>query len=329
MGYAALALVILVLLIVAIKLWAISLLIILAVATPRIIREIRKRKYFKSPEFLAKKSEIESVVNEHNEISKYVEEIRSSGRFTVGKSIRTNGAHLASSSNTSKFGYRRDRNVLDTSSTNVHIASLQVVRNASLDPIKYLIKYFDIDANEEKLSDIESMGESISKLENAIGNLKERESSISTAIAPPKFILKHYLKEFRAQIGLSVPEIQIPYPKYLFQYVSAGGNSSQETQIKLDSVTIDALIETLSEKIKFKNSAAGQRALMTVKFREYIKNRDKYSCQICDISIRDEEHLLLEVDHIKPVSKGGLSVESNLQTLCWKCNRTKSNKDSL
>jgi 5-methylcytosine-specific restriction endonuclease McrA len=36
----------------------------------------------------------------------------------------------------------------------------------------------------------------------------------------------------------------------------------------------------------------------------------------------------LEVDHIKPVSKGGLSIETNLQTLCWRCNRTKSNKET-
>ena len=32
------------------------------------------------------------------------------------------------------------------------------------------------------------------------------------------------------------------------------------------------------------------------------------------------------MDHIVPVSKGGCTVEDNLQTLCWKCNRAKSNK---
>ena len=39
-----------------------------------------------------------------------------------------------------------------------------------------------------------------------------------------------------------------------------------------------------------------------------------------------EPNLLLEIDHIIPVSKGGLTEESNLQTLCWKCNRSKSDK---
>jgi 5-methylcytosine-specific restriction endonuclease McrA len=34
----------------------------------------------------------------------------------------------------------------------------------------------------------------------------------------------------------------------------------------------------------------------------------------------------LEVDHIKPISKGGKTVLNNLQTLCMDCNRGKSNK---
>jgi hypothetical protein len=190
------------------------------------------------------------------------------------------------------------------------------------------MKYFDISATEEKLEEVELLGESISRLESAVQNLVMREKSISSEIAPPAFILKHYLRKFQDGIGLSISTVNIPYPKYVFQYVSAGGNSSQATEIKMDSRTIDSLIETLSEKIKFKKSAAGQRSLMTAKFREFIKNRDDYTCQTCEISTRDEEHLLLEVDHIKPVSKGGMSIESNLQTLCWKCNRTKSNKDA-
>jgi len=306
--------------------WYLTLVVVAALVAPRIIRHIKMKKYFASPEFLAQKQEIADVVNEHNEISEYVNEIRNGGRFSIGRSSTGAHSHLASSVNTSNHNYKRDRNVADFSSEFVHNSSLQVVQKASVEPIKYLIKYFDIEADEESLSDIEELGESVSKLENAIENLALREEGISVSIAPPPFILKYYLKEFQAQIGLSIPALEIPYPIYKFQYVSSGGNSSQVTEVKLNSPTIDAIIETLSEKIKFKNSAAGQRSLMTAKFREYIKNRDKFTCLTCSISITDEPHLLLEVDHIHPVSKGGLSVETNLQTLCWKCNRTKSNK---
>lgn len=46
----------------------------------------------------------------------------------------------------------------------------------------------------------------------------------------------------------------------------------------------------------------------------------------CGNSTHVEPNLLLEIDHIIPVSKGGLTSEENLQTLCWKCNRAKSDK---
>jgi hypothetical protein len=162
---------------------------------------------------------------------------------------------------------------------------LQVVRNASIEPIKYLSKYFNIEATEESLANVESLGESISRLENAVKNLQERESSITDGFAPPAFILKHYLTEFQNQVGLQVPPLEIPYPQYKFQYLSAGGNSSQVTSIQLNSITIDSLIEYLSAKIRFRKSAAGQRALMTVSLREKIKNRDSYTCRNCQVSV--------------------------------------------
>ena len=65
---------------------------------------------------------------------------------------------------------------------------------------------------------------------------------------------------------------------------------------------------------------------MTNKLREFIKERDNFTCCNCGNSIHIEPNLLLEIDHIIPVSKGGYTVEENLQTLCWKCNRSKSNK---
>jgi hypothetical protein len=309
-----------------IQFWPLVLALIVALLLAAVVVIFLKDRYFASDQFKAIREEIASVVQEHNEISDYVQEIREKRQFTVGRSTTGLNAHLAESKNTSSWGYQRDRHVAEYGSEFVHNAGLQVVRNAAADPIKYLMKYFEIPATEEKLVEVEELGESISRLENAVQNLKNREADIATTVSPPKYITRFFLKEFQEKIGLSIPPLEIPYPLYKFQYVSAGGNSSQETKIKLDSEVIDSLIETMSEKIKFKKSAAGQRSLMTAVFRNYIKSRDKFECKYCSVSVSKEPNLLLEVDHIKPVSKGGLSVEANLQTLCWRCNRTKSNK---
>lgn len=65
---------------------------------------------------------------------------------------------------------------------------------------------------------------------------------------------------------------------------------------------------------------------MTSALREKIKIRDNYTCKMCGLSIDKEPNILLEIDHIIPLSKNGLTTEDNLQTLCWKCNRSKGSK---
>jgi hypothetical protein len=278
--------------------------------------------------FLAHKSEISAVVAEHNDVVQYASEIRARGSFQLGASFTGTQAHLASFQNTSQYNYRRDRNVADCQAPNVHNCSLQVVRNASSDPLKYVMKYFGIKADEATLPEVERLGESIVRLEDAVNNLQQREAAITQSIDPPRFILKHYAHEFMNRVGVELSPIHVPYPEYVFEYVSAGGNSSQRTNVTLNTQTIDALIETLGQKIRFRKSAVGQRALMTGKLRSFIKVRDNHTCQnpSCKVSVAREPHLLLEVDHILPVSRGGMSTPDNLQTLCWRCNRTKSNK---
>ena len=67
-----------------------------------------------------------------------------------------------------------------------------------------------------------------------------------------------------------------------------------------------------------------QRRLMTKDLRKQIMIRDHYTCQYCGKYMPDE--VGLTIDHIRPVSKGGKTVPSNLQVLCSKCNGRKSNK---
>ena len=65
-----------------------------------------------------------------------------------------------------------------------------------------------------------------------------------------------------------------------------------------------------------------ERGKVSNKVRLAIYRRDGYRCRICGRSGIFND---LEIDHIKPISKGGKSTYDNLQTLCRSCNLTKGN----
>lgn len=303
---------------------ALLVLILVLIANPIVLR-VRKYRYFNSEQFQALKADVTALVEEHNAVVGYVAEIRGSGAFELGSSTTGQHAHLASFENTSTWNYRRDRNVAEYA-PHVYNASLQVVRNASADPIKYLMKYFSVRADVDTLADVQRLAADIARLESAVANVRDREEEITQRISPPAFVLKHFSREFWDQIGAHLSPVKVPYPSYRFQYTSAGGNSGQSTGVELNTPTLEALSDVLVQKIRWAKSAAGQRALMTARLRTLIKERDRHTCLQCGVSVAAEPHLLLEVDHILPVSRGGLSVPENLQTLCWRCNRAKGAK---
>jgi len=72
------------------------------------------------------------------------------------------------------------------------------------------------------------------------------------------------------------------------------------------------------------HSAAHERSLMSASLRYDIMKRDGFKCTLCGRSQADG--VKLHVDHIQPVSKGGLTTPSNLRTLCQDCNLGKSDK---
>lgn len=309
----------------AIYLWPLIVILGLGYILYRAIRIIRKNKYFNSEEFLNHKKSVDETIQEYNEISDYVKTLPNNNSF-ISSSKNSGHSHLATFENTSNYQYDREKNKNNFNDSNVYSTSLQVVRKASDEPIKYLCKYFGVSISEESLAQLQNIGENISKMEETVNNLTLREQSIKNGFNPPKFITKYYSEELNNKIGMQLPNITPDYSQYIFEYVSAGGNSSQKSVITFNSETVEATAQYILDKLKFKKSAQGQRALMTKALREHIKERDNYTCQICKVSTFDQDLLLLEVDHIIPVSKGGLSTLDNLQTLCWKCNRTKSNK---
>lgn len=66
-----------------------------------------------------------------------------------------------------------------------------------------------------------------------------------------------------------------------------------------------------------------ERGKVSNKMRFSIYKRDGYRCKICG---RNGRYADLEIDHIKPIAKGGKSTYDNLQTLCRNCNKEKGAK---
>ena len=67
-----------------------------------------------------------------------------------------------------------------------------------------------------------------------------------------------------------------------------------------------------------------ERRLMTSSLRVDILRRDNNRCRSCGAGPSDG--VTLHIDHIVPVSHGGRTLATNLQTLCQQCNLGKSNR---
>lgn len=66
------------------------------------------------------------------------------------------------------------------------------------------------------------------------------------------------------------------------------------------------------------------RKKISQKNRFEVFKRDAFSCQYCG---KSAPNVILEVDHIKPISKGGDNNIINLVTSCFDCNRGKGSKE--
>lgn len=289
-----------------------------------LIYQIFIHLYFRGKTFKTIKESISEHINNCNDLNHYIGELKCSyvnvSSYDFGQSKMIDS---------SIYNFKRKEWNKSLISNRIHYCSATVCKNANNQPVKYFCKYFDIKKDEETLSRFENVLNDFSSVEQGKKLLlKERDiilNNISKSI--PKIILCFSKNKLWNKLGFDVIDISDLYmPTFTFQYISAGGNSSYSCELKLNINNLNKLINYLNDVIKWKKSIAGQRALMTSKLRETIKIRDGFSCCNCNLSIEDEPNLLLEIDHIIPLSKGGISTENNLQTLCWRCNRTKGAK---
>lgn len=74
------------------------------------------------------------------------------------------------------------------------------------------------------------------------------------------------------------------------------------------------------------NFSKNKREKVNLSTRYNILKRDNYRCAVCGSSPSNNTCKRLEIDHIKPVSRDGSNISSNLRTLCEKCNSGKHDK---
>lgn len=289
-----------------------------------LIYKVYESIYFRGEKFIRIKEEIENYTNECNDLNRHIEDLKQSDSVFEKKDYG-----VANIQDTSKHNYKRKELDKFSNSKHVYNCSLSVCRNAQKQPFNYICKYFNIDKNEESLEHFEELLNNFSAVEEGKEYLVEKKQKIIKSIENriPSLIKRFSKKKLEEKLGFEQIDFSdLYFPKYTMQYISAGGNSSMKTEVIFNLDSLERFINYLAEHIKWRKSVEGQRALMTPKLRNFIKERDGYTCIICQNTTEKEPNLLLEIDHIIPLSKGGMTKEDNLQTLCWKCNRSKGAK---
>lgn len=280
--------------------------------------------YYESDKFKKIKDLISDNTKKCNDLDDHIQ-----GLKEISQNFRITEYGKGKLIDNSVYNLKRKEWGCEIKNNQTYNCSLAICKNANNQPFKYLCKYFNVKPTEETLAFMESMLNNFAAAEQGKALLKKERDSIIKNIkgSIPSLIYDHDKERLIRNLGFrDIDFSDLYFPTYTFQYVSAGGNSSAQSEIKLDVENLDKFIDYLSSLLEFEKSIKGQRALMTTKLREKIKARDNYSCKKCGLSINDEPNLLLEIDHIIPLSRGGITSEDNLQTLCWKCNRSKGSK---
>ncbi|VVB73998.1 HNH endonuclease [uncultured archaeon] len=76
------------------------------------------------------------------------------------------------------------------------------------------------------------------------------------------------------------------------------------------------------EIVTTKKALNNTRKEISIRRRFLVLKRDQFTCVLCGQS---GIGIKLEIDHKRPISKGGTNNTDNLQTLCFECNRGKRN----
>lgn len=191
----------------------------------------------------------------------------------------------------------------------------------------------ELDRNETQI------GHQISTRQHAVQNysMYEREyqvlentrlgqSTQTTNVNPERFARIELRRFSRRKLKRPAPRAKVTVG---VTYRSPQGRNSYARSVQL---TFDDLVRAMNrmrharqQRTAYEQQRNTERAKMTDAIRVDVFRRDGYTCRFCGAR---PPAVVLHVDHIVPVSRGGLTEMDNLQTLCASCNLGKGNRFS-
>ena len=244
--------------------------------------QIYAYSYFNGTKFKGIKESIKKHTDNSNELNHHIKELKCSY-----VNVKSYDYGTSSLQDNSRYNFKRREWNNELRNNQVHNCTSTVCKNANAQPFKYLCKYFNIKTDEETLSNFENVLNDFAAAEQGKKLLLAERETILNSIKNdiPALIYSLSRERLIKKLGFETIDLSdLHFPVYTFQYVSAGGNSSARCDIKLDVENIDKFLNYLNDLVKFRSSIQGQRALMTSKLREQIKQRDNYTCKSCIIS---------------------------------------------
>ena len=278
--------------------------------------------YYASPDFQKIKETCEVLMSSQREFNEYInEKVHSISELFGTRVVRNETV------NEDEYNYIRPYKKTITPFTAE--VSATVFASAENNPLDYIVKNFypNKSAYPDQIQKLYHLVEELQTLREAKQIIENYKADYQQYLGDvPAYVMENDEAGFYSRLGFANIDESVLTVEYKFAYTSGGGMAQRSFTVPMTEETIAELIKTLESKLTASAFAKEQRTMMTKKLREAIKTRDDFTCCNCGNSTHKEPNLLLEIDHIIPVSKGGRTEEANLQTLCWKCNRTKSNK---
>ena len=278
--------------------------------------------YYDSPNFLKIKETCGALMSSQREFNEYIaEKVQSISQLFGTRVVRN------ATINDDEYNYVRPYKKTITPFTAE--VSAAVFASAENNPMEYIVKNFypNKKAYPEQIQKLYHLVEELETLRDAKQIIENYKGEYQQYLGDvPAYVMENDEAGFYSRLGFTNIDESVLTIEYKFSYTSGGGMAQRSFTVPMTEETIGELIKTLESKLTASAFAKEQRNLMTKKLREFIKSRDNFTCCNCGNSTHKEPNLLLEIDHIIPVAKGGQTVKENLQTLCWKCNRAKSDK---